>query len=214
MNEKDNHCDQVFKEILDLSTGVYVDCGANNGLYNTKTKDLDKRGWTGVCIEANPEQFKDLILNRKEPTCINTALYDEDDVSVTLTIDGRGSGGGSTVLPVDQGAPKIVVKDTITCNTQTLDTIFQQNNITKVDFLKTDLEGVDAKILLALDLTKVNISFICYEQFPKLADSTEYKKLEDKLTAAGFVKIKSLREVTDYFDGNDIVWCLEAYCCN
>ena len=206
------NCDQIFKKLFDSSTGVYVDCGANNGLYNTKTKHLDDKGWMGFCIEANPEQFKNLVQNRTKPTCINTALYDKDDVSVTLTIDARGSGGGSTLLPADESAPRLVEKETVTCNTQTLNTIFQKNNITRVDFLKTDLEGVDAKILLALDFSKFMVGLICYEQFPKLVDSTEYIKLENKLTEAGFIKIKALHKKTDYFDGNDVVWCLKSYC--
>ncbi len=203
-----NKCDNLYEKITNVHTGVYVDCGANNGIFLSKTKFLDDNGWTGFCIEANPEQFKNLCNNRPNATCINTALYDVDNINVELSIDSRGSGGGSTLISPDKAAPKIQVNNTIICKTQTLNTIFKKNNITSIDYLKVDLEGVDAKVLLALNLDEFDIKFICYEQFPKLHDSQEYKKLEDKLTKAGFTKLKKLREVTEYFGGTDIVWSI------
>lgn len=201
-----NKCDEIYQKITKRKFGAYVDCGANNGLFLSKTNHLDETGWLGICIEANPEQFKKLLINRPKATCINTALYDVDEATVTLSIDSRGSGGGSTLLAPSKGAPKIQVNNTVTCRTQTLNTILKKNNITTVDYLKVDLEGVDAKVLLALNLDEFDIKFICYEQFPKLHDSEEYLRLEKKLTEAGFIKLKKLREVTDHFGGTDIIW--------
>lgn len=199
-------CDIVYKKITEVKHGVYVDCGTNNGLYNSKTKQLDDKGWTGFCIEANPDQFKQLVKNRPRATCINTALYDVDNVIVTLTIDLRASGGGSTILTSGEAAPNIQVKKPIQCNTQTLNSVLEKNNITTIDYLKVDIEGVDAKVLLPLDLDRFNIKFICYEQLPKFRESEEYKQLEEKLTQAGFIKIKKLGLNTEYFKGIDIIW--------
>lgn len=89
-----NKCDIIYNKITNVHTGVYVDCGANNGIFLSKTKFLDDNGWTGFCIEANPEQFKNLSNNRPNATCINTALYDVDNINVELSVDSRGSGGG------------------------------------------------------------------------------------------------------------------------
>lgn len=199
-------CDIEYQSIIHQNAGVYVDCGSNNGVFLSKTRDLDDNGWTGFCIEANPEQFEKLVKNRPNATCINTALYDVDNINVTLSVDSRGSGGGSTLLSPDKAAPRIQVNSSIQCNTQTLNSVFEKNNISVIDYLKLDLEGVDAKVLLALNLDEFDIKFICYEQFPKLHDSQEYKKLEIKLKKAGFIKLKRMREVTEYFGGTDIVW--------
>lgn len=201
-------CDIEYQSITQQNAGVYVDCGANNGVFLSKTKILDDKGWVGFCIEANPEQYKNLVKNRPNATCINTAIYDVDNINVTLSVDSRDPGGGSTLLPPDKAAPKIQVNSSIQCNTQTLNSIFKKNNISVIDYLKVDLEGVDAKVLLALNLDEFDIKFICYEQYPYLHNSQEYKKLEDKLTKAGFVKLKKLREVTEYFAGIDIVWSI------
>lgn len=210
MKENNMHkCDIEYQNVTRQNAGVYVDCGANNGVFLSKTKDLDDKGWVGFCIEANPEQYKNLVKNRPNATCINTAIYDVDNINVTLSVDSRGTGGGSTLLPPDKGAPSIRVNSSVQCKSQTLNSIFKKNNITSIDFLKVDLEGVDAKALLALNLDEFDIKFICYEQFPKLRDSQEYKKLEDKLTKAGFVKLKKLREVTEYFVRIDVVWLNE-----
>lgn len=190
-------CDIIYEKIIEPDHGLYVDCGANDGVFLSKTKHLV--GWTGFCIEANPRKFKNLVNNRPSATCINTALYDVDDINVTLSIDSEGGGGRSTLLSLD-GA------QSINCSTQTLNTIFKKNNISSIDFLKVDLEGVDAKVLLALNLDEFDIKFICYEQFPKLINSQEYKNLEDKLTKAGFIKLKKLRERTKHFTGIDLAW--------
>lgn len=55
--------------------GLYVDLGANNGIYINNTfyfaKNLD---WTGLCVEPHPDIFPELVENRKESICLNVGV--------------------------------------------------------------------------------------------------------------------------------------------
>ena len=47
-----------------FDSGFYLDVGANDGIFKNKTISLEKQGWSGLCIEANPLIFPSLVQNR------------------------------------------------------------------------------------------------------------------------------------------------------
>ncbi len=47
----------------------FVDIGAYDGINTSNTLALEECGWTGICVEANPEIFATLANNR--PNAIN-----------------------------------------------------------------------------------------------------------------------------------------------
>ncbi len=59
--------------------GIFIDIGANNGIHasNTATLEFDL-GWTGVCIEANPNLIESLTKNRPNSKICNYAAWNKD----------------------------------------------------------------------------------------------------------------------------------------
>ena len=54
---------------LPAEKSTFIEMGAFNGVGFSNTFLLESQGWRGLCIEANPQLFKDLERNR--PLCTN-----------------------------------------------------------------------------------------------------------------------------------------------
>ena len=74
---------KISERVLSLLPrgSIFVEMGANNGLVSN-TILLEARGWTGLCIEAGPSNFKNLERNR--PHCTNVNLVVGDRESTTI----------------------------------------------------------------------------------------------------------------------------------
>jgi hypothetical protein len=74
--------DGIIKEItkrLNIKKGNFVEFGANDGQFNSNTKNLLNLGWTGCFIESDKKLFfklKDLYKNNNNVTCINEFVKD------------------------------------------------------------------------------------------------------------------------------------------
>jgi hypothetical protein len=55
----------IYTNINLPDKGVFVDVGAGHPIYLSNTYFFEKNGWTGVCIDADPNQYK---LLKKERT--------------------------------------------------------------------------------------------------------------------------------------------------
>jgi len=148
--------------------GYFVNIGANDGVSLDNTLLFEKEGWTGVCIEPNPEIFKKLIDNRK-CICHNVALSDSDGVVNFLKIEGYSEmlsgilefydprhlqrvdyelkmyGGSKTIIEIE--AKK-----------------FSSLNIKKeIDYVSIDVEGAELKILENIDFSTYDIHVLSVE---------------------------------------------------
>ena len=56
--------------------GFFVDVGAYDGIESSNTYALEKAGWSGVCIEPNPESFLSLKWSRR-CICVNKAVTND-----------------------------------------------------------------------------------------------------------------------------------------
>lgn len=218
-----NIADEIYSHLLQQKNGFFVDCGAHNGVWLSKTKCFEDNGWDGICIEPNPKLSKLLQVNRKGSLHFDCALSDVDDEIAELHYCGRTeemSGSGS-ILPYDSlpNGRHALPTHFHKCTTKTLNTLFLENNITHVDFLKTDLEGMDARVLLNLNFHNVSVSLLCYEMFPAYINRPKMYALPNKtntilekhLTDNGFVKLLDNKEQSKYFKGIDMVWVHQSF---
>lgn len=60
--------------------GQFLDIGANDGVTGSNTLFLERRGWDGLCVDADPRSFVELLKNRKRASNLCVA-YDN-----TITI--------------------------------------------------------------------------------------------------------------------------------
>lgn len=159
----------LLKYIEPENKGIFIECGANNGIAGSPCYKLEIRyNWTGVNIEGNPYCFEELVKSR--PKCINVqaALNNYNgDVEFTLPTDGprRQYAGQSSIVHREgywkrDGEDRPVEKYTVPCITY--DSLLEKLKIPYIDLFILDVEG--AELLVLEGLTKEPIpKFLCVE---------------------------------------------------
>lgn len=154
----------------DKKNGYFVDIGAYDGItQGSNSLFFEELGWTGVCVEPNPNLFEKLKQNRK-CKCYNVAIDNNigemnfmlikgHDAPNTLgrLIDDTNTIDVSRLknnLNQDQTWEIIVVK------TEIFDNVVDNN---KIDYLSIDTEGNEIRILETIDFEKYDISVLSLE---------------------------------------------------
>ena len=151
--------------------GYYVDIGANDGIELSNTYLLEKDyGWKGICVEPLPEQFQELLKNRKSIN-VNKAVYNTTGEILDFTSSDFLSG---VTKNINTHKHVILTKPKIKVETITLNDILDQNNAPNfIDYLTLDTEGSELIILKALNFDKYKFGLIHLEhnhQEPRRSD--------------------------------------------
>lgn len=146
----------LYLEGLLPDNGFYIDLGSANGTVNSNTKVLDDMGWSGICVEPNPEYLPSYV----DRTCklIQKAV---NKIDGSVYFDYAGEAG------------KITTKDKLGVKVVpgiSLATLVKENNVTQIDLLSVDLEGGEYDVLkpyFKTDLPKPKIIIAEYSTFGK-----------------------------------------------
>jgi FkbM family methyltransferase len=145
---------------------VFVEAGANDGYTLSNTYALERKGWTGLLIEAIPDLAAECQALRKKAQTVNCALVEPGypDSHVTMTY--------SDVCSLVKGTnPDREARIQTGINTpydvrvpaRTLDQVLQETGINHVDLLSLDLEGYEPQALQGLDLERWASDWILIE---------------------------------------------------
>lgn len=155
------------KDYIDLivqsipANGVLLDLGANIGSISIPIAK-QRPDIKIFAVEASPRVFSYLKYNVERNNCKNIYLenkalstMDNETVSFYSPVELFGKG---SLNPVFTNVGEHV-------STLTIDTLVQDNNLEKVDFIKVDVEGFEKTVLSggALLLSKVNPLHILFE---------------------------------------------------
>jgi FkbM family methyltransferase len=167
-----------YKKFIDPND-VIVQIGAYNGVeceesYGLRELILNSKHECHL-IEPLPDAFKSLKENYKNSInyikFYNLAIYDTD---------GEKDFYFNSQIPVESSFVRHTDCPSITVKTQKLSTFFNKNNITKVDGLFLDVEGVEDSIIHQLfEDTDIRPKVIRYE-FPHLKDNESLEKYISK----------------------------------
>jgi FkbM family methyltransferase len=142
-------------------TGTAIEVGAADGLFMSPTKELEDRGWTVLCIEANPLFADALAKNRKLVRLVAAGKKDLDDQDFTVIEMTEAQRNWSAVssLKVDEEQlenHKTLVRNTSTVKVpvRTLETCIREAGLTRVDFVSIDVEGTDMDVLSGFDVAR------------------------------------------------------------
>jgi len=124
---------------------VFVDVGAHIGLYSIYVARISKRGKV-IAIEPHPENFQFLLLNIKlnklrNVIALNLVAWKEN---VELPLYIADSSGGHTLKPTTAR------KRVVSIRGRRLDDIIGELGISKVSFVKIDVEGAEVEVLEGL----------------------------------------------------------------
>lgn len=112
--------------------GYFVGMGEFDGIQYSNTLRLEENGWDGLCIEANPNNFEQLVKNRKCNT-INVAVATYRG-KLRMTDDKSSS-------------QRTQDENFLNVRCEIIQNIFRENNVPKyIDYISSDLERMDAEI--------------------------------------------------------------------
>ncbi len=131
--------DQWIVENIPLpEKGIYVDVGAGNPIVGNNTYFLQKKGWDGLSIDADPRTFKDLIEKRQD--CFFSVIGGDNGFRtfyLNPTISDL-----SSLTPID-GAKTILSPEFTLI--RVLDALGEKYE--NIDLLSVDVEGHEIEVL-------------------------------------------------------------------
>ena len=135
----------VIEKLSGKRGGTFIDIGAYDGIDMSNSYLLEcSYGWTGVCVEANPDVYPQLRTNRNCMT-INKAAWGEPDTTVRFNkhykyemLSGIALLGDTSVETVTLNQLAAMVGKTI-------------------DYISVDTEGSEIEILKAFDMSTYDV---------------------------------------------------------
>lgn len=164
--------------------GRFLDIGAFDGVTGSNTRALAELGWSGVCIEANPFAFQNLLTHCSEAiACVNAAVMDCGTICA-FSEGGQLSTCLNGNLPDKYRTRKFYVGGV---TPQMIATQFGD----KFDFISLDVEGIDLSVLSELSPVTEKASLLCIEDSLPFHDfdAKYYGQLRLAATALGFSKV-------------------------
>lgn len=155
-------------KIMRQEPGFYVDSGANDWSYLSNTLLFERCfGWTGLCVEPNPQYHRGLLDNRK------CKLLPE------LIVDKEGS----FPFELNGVASRLGGDGNFTVKGRPLAAMLAEAGIRHVDLWSLDVEGAEMLVLQVIDWDAVDIEVLLIEDF-----WVSGRKLDQYLTRKGYDK--------------------------
>ncbi|XP_064104879.1 protein Star-like isoform X2 [Macrobrachium nipponense] len=164
----------------DQKTGVFLDSGALEGDIFSNSLWLEKeRGWTGILVEVDPNNFRHLVQKRRKSwlsnTCIARGPYPQQ-VNFEF-LDGPPTHGMLWVYRSNSRAidspffggqdhwSKTANKTYKVMQCLPLASYFLALNLKTLDFLSLDIQGFEADILRSIPYDKVKVRLMAVEYY-------------------------------------------------
>jgi FkbM family methyltransferase len=171
----------LWRALGDTRDGVYVDVGAYDPNADSVTRAFYERGWRGVNIEPQPDRVS--AFNRERP----------DETNIWAAVSSA-EGTATLVVPPNAGWASIksgVTKQyedaqTIDVPQRTLAALLREHGITKIDFLKIDVEGAEADVVRGLDLDAIRPRVVVVEGVAPVIGRTAGDEAVRLLQDAGY----------------------------
>lgn len=183
----------LWRSLKSVSSGFYVDVGANDPDTDSVTRHFYEHGWRGINIEPLPSWHK--ILNSRRPRDINlqvAAGSNNGEIEIYETRDSRLSTTlRETALrhTITQGADCIKHKVKVI----TLNSILEEFKTEQIHFLKIDVEGGEEDVLKGINLNKFKPWIILVESTLPGTSTENYSSWEHIILSSGYSFV--------YFDG-------------
>lgn len=162
--------DAVLERHLPERGGVFVEAGAHDGYTQSNTYYLERhRGWSGVLVEAIPALAAKAARRRPRSHVVNCALVseDHDGATVTMRFDDLMSTvcGGDAERSEAAGGRSYTGQRAYAVDVpaRTLTAVLDEAELTRIDLLCLDLEGLELEVLRSLDLDRHMPRFVLVE---------------------------------------------------
>ena len=170
--------------IIDILTGfkqngVYIDVGANHPDIISVTKKFYDRGWSGVNIEPNYDNYLLFLEKRKRDINLNFGIAEKEGEADfffkpnATTAESTGFTFSKKVY--DERGHDLKSKKV---KMMPLRKVFEDNGLVSVDFINIDTEGFENEVLKSNDWKKYKARVLCVEGkgYDKFLKQFGYKK--------------------------------------
>ncbi len=134
--------DGILRSLFRNRVGFYVDVGAYHPHLYSNTYALYRAGWHGLAIDPNPEMTTLFKIFRPRDKFVCAGI---GEGTLTYHVHRDGAYNGFTETNRSTLVRKYPIK------LQSLSQIIKSKNITKIDFLNVDVEGLDLEVLRSHD---------------------------------------------------------------
>jgi FkbM family methyltransferase len=178
----------VFKE---MKSGFYIDVGANDPNKDNVTRYFYERGWRGINIEPNAEEFKKIVQSRPNDSNYNCGISNkEGELIFYKETDGYGDGLSTFDKKVAEQEKKDhnIKFSEISIPVVTLDKILAKVPLPpEITFISIDVEGFEKQVIESLDLARYKPAVLCIEATEPLTDIPAYLSWEKIVLAKNYV---------------------------
>ena len=181
--------------------GFYVDVGAHDGVSINNTLYFEKNNnWKGINIEPIKKVFDRLIVNRPNDINLNCAVCNNDgeteflcNKGYTEMLSGIKDNFDNRHLQrlENENKQHSSTTEVIKVNTKRLETIFDEYNVSHINYLSIDVEGAEFEVIKSINFDKVFIDVIGFENNYKDVSVPIVKYLENN----GFILIKDSSDI-------------------
>jgi FkbM family methyltransferase len=154
------------------AVGVFVEVGANDGLLDSNTCWLEKRGWRGLIVEADARNIPYVEFFRSAPV-VHCAASSADN----LELHFKQAADSSLSRTVSRTESSTTVK------TRRLDTLLAERELSHVDVLSVDTEGTELDVLAGLGDVRPTVIIV---EFLTAGLEPNKAKLTQKLQTLGY----------------------------
>ena len=173
--------DNLLKDLIKhKKEGFFLEVGAYNGFSESVSLRFEKElKWKGLLIEPNPVHFKYLKRNRPNNICLNLICLSKDFLTKELFIKNlnqmsyivdNNDRSYFTHYPVEK--INNLAKETysgnfekMSCKVETLQNIFREHEIKKIDLAIIDVEGSEMELLKGIEFSEIDIEYFCIETY-------------------------------------------------
>jgi len=154
VNLIDDNCVQFLRDQMVINDGVFVDLGANQGMYSLIV--LNETESKVISIEPDPYSLnklrKNLELNGLSENNLTicevaAGVSDGEEVELMLNLAGNRAGSSLVVDPGQVNKNKNNENRILKIKTMTLNSILKKSGVTQVSVLKADIEGYEYPVL-------------------------------------------------------------------
>jgi FkbM family methyltransferase len=143
----------IVPEFSGRNASLIMDIGANEGYYTLKIKE-NNPACRVICIEPNPYVFEILQRNMrandlKGVTLVNKAVSSHNGQLNMEIVREIGAISSRDIGMIERPWMREEFKEKISVPAITLDTLCREFNISSIDILKIDVEGMEEEILAA-----------------------------------------------------------------
>lgn len=145
----------INRILKSINSGKYVDVGCYHPFKGSLTVDLYKKGWTGINIDISKTSIDLFNLIRTKDINLNIAVSNFD--GETHYYENSPINQQNSLIKSNESQKTVKIK----C--KKLNTILEENNLNKFEYLNIDVEGNELNVVKGLDLVKYKPNLITIE---------------------------------------------------